>query len=78
VTLFSASGIGTIRVVEEKPWKTSVHYCDGDIVKIIVAFAEKSLRDTLKAAGGRWDPKEKTWHVPYGSIRGNTELKRGF
>jgi len=62
-------------IVEEKAWKSSFRYRDEDIVKIIVAFTEKSLRETLKAAGGRWDPQEKLWHVSYGSIRGNTDLE---
>jgi len=34
-------------VVEEKPWKSSFHFRDEDIVKVIVAFTEKTLRDTL-------------------------------
>jgi hypothetical protein len=62
-------------VVEEKPWKTSLRYRDEDVVKIIVAFTEKAFRDKLKAVGGRWDPKEKLWHVSYGAIRGNAELE---
>ena len=37
-------------------------------------FTEKTLRDMLKAAGGKWVPKEKSWFVPYGAIRG-TELE---
>jgi hypothetical protein len=44
-------------------------------VSVIVAFSEKPLRDALKVAGGKWNPEEKVWHVPYGSIRGNTELE---
>ncbi len=63
-------------VVEEKEWKpASLQYRDEDIVPVIVSFSEKTLRDMLKAAGGKWDPDEKVWHVPYGSIRGNTELE---
>lgn len=62
-------------VVEEKACRPSLRYRDGDIVPVIVSFTEKALRDTLKAAGGRWDPEEKLWRVPYGSIRGNSELE---
>lgn len=62
-------------VVEEKIHRPSPGFRDGDIVPVIVAFTEKGLREKLKAAGGRWDPKEKLWHVAYGSIRGNTELE---
>lgn len=61
-------------VVEEKVWKPSLRFRDEDMVPIIVAYTEKVLRDKLKAAGGRWDPEEKVWHVAYGTIRG-TELE---
>jgi hypothetical protein len=61
-------------VVEEKPWQPPFRWRDEDTVPIIVAYAEKDLRDRLKAAGGRWDPDAKLWLVPYGSVRG-TELE---
>ena len=61
-------------VVEEKSWKPSSRYRDGDIVPLIVAYTEKDLRDRLKAVGGRWDPQKKVWLVPYGSIKG-TDLE---
>lgn len=32
------------------------------------------MGDMLKAAGGRWDPEEKLWRVPFGSIHGDAEL----
>jgi len=35
----------------------------------------KALRDRLKAAGGRWNPEEKLWRVPFGVIRGDAELE---
>lgn len=61
-------------VVEEKMWKPSLRYRDVDIVPVIVSYREKALRERLKAAGGRWDPEEKLWRVPYGLVRG-TELE---
>ena len=62
-------------VVEEKAIKNTARYLDGDVVTVIVSYAENALRDKLKAAGGRWDPKEKVWHVSFGSIRGNADLE---
>jgi hypothetical protein len=62
-------------VVEEKAVKNTARYRDGDIVAVIVSYTENDLRDKLKAAGGRWDPKEKVWHVSFGSIRGNADLE---
>ena len=62
-------------VVEEKLFKPSSCFRDEGIVPVIVAYSENTLREKLKAAGGRWDPNEKLWRVPYGAIRGNTELE---
>jgi len=61
-------------VVEEKPWRPSVRFRDEDIVSVPVNFTEKKLRDRLKAVGGKWNPEEKVWNVPFGLIRG-TELE---
>ena len=61
-------------IVEEKPWRPRLGIRDEDIVPVMVSFSEKSLRDTLKAAGGTWDPKAKLWYIAYGSVRG-TELE---
>lgn len=61
-------------VVEEKPWQPSLRFRDEEIVPVKVSFSEKDLRDMLKSVGGKWDPKEKSWFVKYGAIRG-TELE---
>lgn len=58
-------------VVEEKPWDPLLQLRDEEIVPVIVNFSEIDLRDRLKAAGGRWNPDEKLWFVPYGPIRGS-------
>ena len=60
-------------VVEEKPWQPSLRLRDEEIVPVVVNFSETALRVRLKAAGGKWNPEAKLWHVPYGTIRG-TEL----
>jgi hypothetical protein len=41
-------------IVEEKAAGPVVRFRDDDLVKLIVAFTEKGLRDRLKAEGGRW------------------------
>jgi hypothetical protein len=61
-------------VVEEKPWQPKVRLLDEDNVAVAVNYSEKPLRDMLKAAGGKWDPERKLWHVLFGRIRG-TELE---
>lgn len=62
-------------IVEEKAGKLPLRYRDENTVSVIVAYTEKTLRDRLKAAGGRWDPEEKLWRVRFGSIRGDSELE---
>jgi len=62
-------------VVGEIPFRAGSGYRDDEIVPVVVAYGEKALRNRLKAAGGRWDPAEKLWQVPYGAIRGNAELE---
>jgi len=62
-------------VVEEKPYRECMRYRDEDIVSVIVAYTKTNLRDTLKKAGGRWDPEEKLWRVPFGAIRGDAEIE---
>lgn len=66
----------TVEIVEEEKTDNPLaRLWDGDIVPVIVSFTEKTLRGRLKAGGGRWDPTEKPWRVPYGSIRGDAELE---
>jgi hypothetical protein len=38
-----------------------------DLVRI--EFSETGLRDKVKAAGGRWDPKLKLWRLPSTATR---------
>jgi len=62
-------------VVDERPCKPPLRYRDQDIVAVMVPFSDKTLRDRLKTAGGRWNPEEKLWRVQFGSIRGDAELE---
>jgi hypothetical protein len=61
-------------IVSETPCTSSVRYRDHDIVNVIVPYAKTTLRDRLKAAGGRWNPDEKFWQVSFGAIKGDAEL----
>jgi len=62
-------------VVEEKAWPAPTRFGPAEIVPVVVGYTERDLRDLLKSAGGKWDPKERVWHVAYASIRG-TELEK--
>lgn len=61
-------------VVDERPCDPNMRHRDKDIVGVMVPFTKLALRDKLKAAGGRWNPEEKVWRVPFGAIRGDAEL----
>jgi len=61
-------------IVSETPCRPLLRYRDHDIVSVIVPYANTALRDRLKAAGGRWNPDEKYWQVPFGAIRDDIEL----
>jgi hypothetical protein len=55
-------------IVDRRPRKQPL-FLDADLVAVAVAYDEETLREKLKVAGGRWDPEEKFWKVPFGSIR---------
>jgi len=57
-------------IIEKKPWQPSLRIRDEDIVPVNVYFSEMDLREKLKGLGGKWNPEEKSWFVPYASIRG--------
>jgi len=61
-------------IVSEKPCTPPLPYRDHDIVNVMLPYTRTALRDKLKAAGGRWNPDEKLWHVSFGAIRGDSEL----
>ena len=56
-------------VVEEAPWWPETRAPAGkEIVDVRVQWQETELRDALKAAGGRWNPKKRAWEVRYDRI----------
>jgi hypothetical protein len=36
------------------------------LVGVRVSYPEAKLKDRIKAAGGKWDPLQKLWVIPYG------------
>jgi hypothetical protein len=61
-------------VVEEAPWQPAPRLKETDLVPVAAGYGEKELRQRLKTANGKWDPKARHWLVPYGAIKG-TELE---
>jgi hypothetical protein len=57
-------------VIEKKPWKPPQRkFADETRVPVRIAYSETELKALAKNAGGRWNPDEKVWYVPYGKIR---------
>ncbi len=61
-------------IVDRRPRLMTTRYRDTDMVAVAVPYNETALREKLKAAGGRWNPEERVWHVCFGAIRGDTTL----
>ena len=59
-------------IIEEVPWKPKRKKPppqkagnQNKIVGIHLQYQEIELRDTVKKAGGFWNPAEKIWELPY-------------
>ncbi len=58
-------------VVEEAPWWPEARSPEGkEVVDVQVQWQETELRDALKDAGGRWNPKKRAWQGPVRPDRG--------
>ena len=39
------------------------------LVALQVAAQEREVRQQVKAAGGKWNPRQVVWELPYGQVR---------
>lgn len=66
-------------VVSEKEWtppsRPISQFPESTIVSIKIGVNEKLLQQQAKSLGGRWNPEQMAWLIPYGCIVG-TELER--
>jgi hypothetical protein len=52
--------------VEEGPWRRSNKRIPmNKIVNVRIAYDEVHFRKLVKAVGGKWNPKNKAWQLPY-------------
>lgn len=58
-------------IVEKTPWVP----LNERSVPVRIQYGDTALREKAKAAGGKWNPKEKVWYLEYGKIKG-TELEK--
>jgi len=53
------------RMREQKPQRIP----SNKLMPIQVGYDETYLRKLVKSAGGKWNPMQKVWELPYGEIR---------
>jgi len=56
-------------IVEESDWEPTMPSRQEDtLVAIQVAVQERGVRQQVKAAGGKWNPRDVVWELPYGPV----------
>ena len=56
-------------IVEESDWEPTMPSRQEDtLVAIQVAVQERGVRQQVKAAGGKWNPRGVVWELPYGQV----------
>ncbi len=56
----------TVELIEdEQPWDPILRYHPDRRVPVRINYAEKTLREKIKANGGYWDEKRKVWLLRY-------------
>ncbi len=54
-------------IIEQVPWTPrSLWFAGVTLVGVRVAAKEVELQRQVKQAGGRWNPVERVWEMPYG------------
>lgn len=56
-------------IIEKSEWEPPTPIQQDDtIVAIQVAAQEREVRQQVKAVGGKWNPREIVWELPYGQV----------
>ena len=56
-------------IIEKSTWEPPQPQWQADtFVALQVAAQERTGRQQVKAAGGKWNPKEVIWELPYGQV----------
>jgi hypothetical protein len=70
----TGDNLTTAEIIVDRRPRVTPRYRDTDLVSVAVPYTKMALREKLKAAGGRWNPDERVWHVTFRAIRGDTTL----
>ena len=56
-------------IIEKSEWEPmAVHWQADTRVALQIAVQEREVRQRVKAAGGKWNPSEAVWELPYGRV----------
>ena len=56
-------------IVDKRAWEPPLPRWQADtVVALQVAASEREVRQQVKTAGGKWNPKEVVWELPYGQV----------
>jgi hypothetical protein len=57
-------------IIEKSAWEPPMPKWQADtLVALQVAAPEREIRQQVKAAGGKWNPRHLVWELPYGQVR---------
>jgi hypothetical protein len=55
-------------IIDKSVWEPSSKWSAETLVALRVAAQEREVRQRVKAAGGKWNPKEGVWELAYGQV----------
>ncbi|NOT53940.1 MAG: hypothetical protein HOP18_04975 [Deltaproteobacteria bacterium] len=56
-------------IVEKSAWEPpKPQWPEDTLVALQVGVQERVVQQQVKAAGGKWNPKEVVWELPYGQV----------
>jgi hypothetical protein len=56
-------------IIEKRDWEPPTpRQAEDTVVAIQVAAQEREARRQVKAAGGKWNPRQVVWELPYGRV----------
>jgi hypothetical protein len=56
-------------IIEKSNWEPPPpRWQDDTLVAIQVAAQEREVRKQVKAIGGKWNPRQVVWELPYGQV----------
>ncbi len=57
-------------IIEKSAWEPpSPRWQESTLVALQVAAQERDVRQQVKAAGGKWNPRQLVWELPYGQVQ---------